>query len=564
MQDMTLELFSNNQSFGNSFTKTRHVASNSALGVAEPISTQGESDTDEGDNPVLFQEILGQHIAGITVPNAANMQEPNNTPLKLDVTGKSSEKTQEALPTIITGQLPDAAQAADAGGFNTGNSPSFDVNNVKVVNENQFFKPVSGNANTPLSPNLPVYQGNNRFGNSVGLDILQGMQLIPEDNQDGFSPSLDTLLPLQNKSPKDITTESGLKVFFPKGVGSGQTVEKAVFGKTQQRPSGILGNNLGEDVSIINAQSGGGIAEELPGTAQLSTESVLSKNTTHIPAPVAKDLANDSGKNTDNLMSKINGNVISGLDVAQKSQTGEDGNSFDGNSQNQDVFESKLFETLMQKISSGAPFALDTQMINEPLQSGITDMQHNAQALSGIGTTEAPSSVEGQKDNVSHLLHESSNPGTENLHSAIMDQISQKMHLATHGGRSEIRINLTPPELGSLRIHFTEENDEIEAKIFVENAEVKAAIEQNTRHLKETVASHGVEIHKLEVFVQNDNTREQKSPEYFSANGNSQDNASRQERQGGNLFGDEKPTNINDLQTLTHTNTSDMMIDYIL
>ena len=62
-----------------------------------------------------------------------------------------------------------------------------------------------------------------------------------------------------------------------------------------------------------------------------------------------------------------------------------------------------------------------------------------------------------------------------------------------------------------------EENDEIEAKIYVENAEVKAAIEKNAHHLKESVAANGIEIHKLEVYIQNDDANKQKLIENFDA-----------------------------------------------
>ena len=575
MQDMTLELFSNKQSYGNSFTKTRQVTNNSVLGAADPIDIQDESDSDEGesDSPVLFQEILGQHIAGITAQDVANLQESNKASLKLDITGKSSEKTQKGIPSSVPGQLPDTLQEVGSGAFNAGINPSFGMNTAKdasMINEYQFFQPVSGNVNSAETPNLPVYQGKNRMGVPAGLDILQGMQLLHGDNQETFSSSLDNLSPLQNESSKGTITqevfsssldtlslsqqESGLKGFVPKGIAGRQTVDRPTH------PSNILGDN----VSIIDTQGNSADEKELSEVVQLSPETILSKNTTHVPASAAKDVANDSGKNAENFISKINGNIISGQEVLQESQMGEEGNSFENPSQNKDIFESTLFDALMQKISSGAHFSLDVQTKNDPQQSVVTDLQYNTQASLGIGTTVKPSSVEGRKDSVDHLLHDPSIPAAEQLHGAIMEQISQKMHLAIHGDRSEIKIHLTPPELGSIMIHFTEENDEIEAKIFVENAEVKAALEHNTRHLKETVASHGVEIHKLEVFVQNDTAREQKSPEYFSANDNSRDSTSRRERQDGNFLGEEKTASNNDLQTLISNNRSDMMIDYIL
>ena len=137
-----------------------------------------------------------------------------------------------------------------------------------------------------------------------------------------------------------------------------------------------------------------------------------------------------------------------------------------------------------------------------------------------------------------------------------------KISLVNHGDRSEIKLSLTPPELGSVEIHFTQENDEIEAKIFVENAEVKAAIEDNVHRLKESVAASGLEIQKLEVFIQNDNASKEKSFNNSDAH-NQPDQTRGQEWMNGDHSIDDNSIG-NDEKKKISVKTSNVMVDYII
>ena len=108
-----------------------------------------------------------------------------------------------------------------------------------------------------------------------------------------------------------------------------------------------------------------------------------------------------------------------------------------------------------------------------------------------------------------------------------------------------------------------EENDEIEAKIYVENAEVKTAIEKNAHHLKESVAANGIEIHKLEVYIQNDDANKQKLTEYFDAY-NPHHNQSPSQKgydEDQILSKEDIPGN---LQTETSASTTTLMVDYLI
>jgi flagellar hook-length control protein FliK len=70
------------------------------------------------------------------------------------------------------------------------------------------------------------------------------------------------------------------------------------------------------------------------------------------------------------------------------------------------------------------------------------------------------------------------------------------------GDKSTIRIQLNPPELGSLKLEFTVEDDVLEAKIFVERSAVKEIIEKDIPRLRELLADTEVDVGNLDVFLQ--------------------------------------------------------------
>ncbi len=100
----------------------------------------------------------------------------------------------------------------------------------------------------------------------------------------------------------------------------------------------------------------------------------------------------------------------------------------------------------------------------------------------------------------------------------------------------------------------------------MENAEVKAAIQNNIHRLKESIATNGVEIHRVEVYVQNEskNNHERQSQAYF-AEGDSprRDGARDGSHKEENLTGE----NENSHKVLSIKNkiaaSSNLTIDYI-
>jgi len=302
--------------------------------------------------------------------------------------------------------------------------------------------------------------------------------------------------------------------------------------------------------------------KELPETYKQLAQNVSPENKNGVPIPIINNSSNAKEQLTENGLSKINGTVSSKQDISSIVQTNEDWNSFDSYTQKQNTSDTVSFDAHTHKSNNGTPFSLDSQTTASNAQSNVPDFQQNTKASLHSGTPLSSSAADAKT--VNHMFYSNDVPGVEHAQENIMEQIFQKIRITTHGDRSEIKLSLNPPELGNIKIHFTEENDEIEAKIFVENAEVKAAIENNAHRLKESVAANGVEIQKLEVYIQNDDTNKQKLTEYFDAYNPHHHNQTHSQKgydEDQMLSKEDIPGN---LQTETSASTSNLMVDYLI
>ncbi len=90
----------------------------------------------------------------------------------------------------------------------------------------------------------------------------------------------------------------------------------------------------------------------------------------------------------------------------------------------------------------------------------------------------------------------------ESLGSGTADNIVQKAKLFMEGGKSEVKIQLNPPELGIIKLEFAVEDDNLEAKITVERSAVKDVIEKDIPRLRELISNADIDVGKLDVSLQ--------------------------------------------------------------
>jgi flagellar hook-length control protein FliK len=127
----------------------------------------------------------------------------------------------------------------------------------------------------------------------------------------------------------------------------------------------------------------------------------------------------------------------------------------------------------------------------------------------------------------------------ESLGVDLVDNFIQRARLFMQGDKSTIRLQLNPPELGSLKLEFTIKDDVMEAKIFVERSSVKDIIERDIPRLRELIANTEVNVGKLDVFLQEKGDERLGFMNKGFQSGSESDQAQEPENQGNEDFGDE-------------------------
>lgn len=559
MSELTVELFDSNHSPGNLYTKTSNMHG-SHSDVADTNSIQSEISTEgieTGEN-ISFHEIFSQYIAHPT-SFPPNMQESNNSQLEPGITEISHEKNLLAVNEQVLNPIHSAGILQQNPLTNLISSPqdinkNLPVENTDVLTDN-LFASNTGSENSFKSSFIPLSQRENGIGET---DISQSKEFTNINNQNSLFPRERPFT--ENLVPEGMNPETeNRELHSQKNLNSFQEPQKTLDGQKNYRIiTGKDKNPLelhfshGESKEILNTNM-----KELPSAFKMAAQELSTENNHNVPISVGNNRANATEENKEEGISGIQGDTSSSHDIFNTSETNERQDLFENPDQRQDSSDFVSSDTPIQKTGKESSFTIDTQKTLDNTQSDTANPQFN---LSLDKRTTSLS--ESYKSNMGYSSQSTFITGMEDMHMNIMEQIFEKIHVVTHGDKSQIKLHLNPPELGSIKIHFTEENDEIEAKIFVDNAEVKAAIENNSHHLKESIAASGVEIHKLEVYIQNHDTNERKPFENFNP-GNPQQQSNNREDQKGYYSTDEENTNDNP-QTETHRRIHNLMIDYII
>jgi flagellar hook-length control protein FliK len=85
---------------------------------------------------------------------------------------------------------------------------------------------------------------------------------------------------------------------------------------------------------------------------------------------------------------------------------------------------------------------------------------------------------------------------------SIMQGVVGKAVVVLQDGRSEMKMNLVPPELGKMRLNFELEHGELVGKIVVSTQEAKMLFDQNLGNLQRSLQDAGVNVASLDVSLQ--------------------------------------------------------------
>lgn len=86
---------------------------------------------------------------------------------------------------------------------------------------------------------------------------------------------------------------------------------------------------------------------------------------------------------------------------------------------------------------------------------------------------------------------------------AVMEQITGKMHAVIRSGLTEMRIQLRPESLGDVTMRIRMEGDVVQAKIEVQNQQVKEIMERNLPALRDSLAQQNLTTGSIEIQVGN-------------------------------------------------------------
>ncbi len=93
---------------------------------------------------------------------------------------------------------------------------------------------------------------------------------------------------------------------------------------------------------------------------------------------------------------------------------------------------------------------------------------------------------------------------TKDLQSDVVHQIVQRMTVRSDGQLSQMNIKLKPEFLGNMHLEITTENQQVAIRMTADNHHVKNMIEQNIQVLKAEMQQQGLQVHKIDVFVSQD------------------------------------------------------------
>jgi flagellar hook-length control protein FliK len=88
------------------------------------------------------------------------------------------------------------------------------------------------------------------------------------------------------------------------------------------------------------------------------------------------------------------------------------------------------------------------------------------------------------------------------LQTDIGDEIAQNARLFLQDGKSEVKLQLNPPELGGLKLEFSIVDEVLETKISVEKPLVKEMIDKDIPRIRELLSSADVDVGRLDVALQ--------------------------------------------------------------
>ncbi|MGB5984159.1 MAG: flagellar hook-length control protein FliK [Desulfobacterales bacterium] len=160
-----------------------------------------------------------------------------------------------------------------------------------------------------------------------------------------------------------------------------------------------------------------------------------------------------------------------------------------------------LLETAGRAMGSGAVSARPGASISEGLAaSSATPLA--SQPAGALSLT-----ASGKIGGIASLDSAAAAKTSPALRADLIQQVVRNAALVVRNGRPEIRLDLKPESLGSIKLHVTTVNHQVQVKIVAQTQMVKEILEGSLNQLKLDLLNHKLDVERFEVTVAGDPDR---------------------------------------------------------
>jgi len=136
----------------------------------------------------------------------------------------------------------------------------------------------------------------------------------------------------------------------------------------------------------------------------------------------------------------------------------------------------------------------------ENMDSAVTATATDGDSPTNTETPSLKTSLKNENTTIAQKLYASLSSSVSRVQvEALMQNMAGKMSILLQDGKNELRMKLTPPELGQMKLTFITEDNVMRGKIVVETPEAKMFFEQNIDNLRETLAQAGVKLGNIDI-----------------------------------------------------------------
>ncbi|MBI1859984.1 MAG: flagellar hook-length control protein FliK [Deltaproteobacteria bacterium] len=93
------------------------------------------------------------------------------------------------------------------------------------------------------------------------------------------------------------------------------------------------------------------------------------------------------------------------------------------------------------------------------------------------------------------------NPDKSKTDRVTISEVFERVETLVHRGGGEMKLSLSPPELGKVEIHVSTQGNRVEVQMHSENSLAKSALENSLGDLRQSLHNHDLNLTRVEVFA---------------------------------------------------------------